>query len=102
MYSCEGCSKNFSRNDNLDRHKRHHCEFEQEESSKYKFRAPTKVMMGGYDNKDDDVCGKKPLGGTFLTPEESLLWRKVYSKDKDIKEVMKEFKKQMNYSKGSR
>ena len=56
--------------------------------------------MGRYDNKDDDDCGKKPLGGTFLTPEESLLWRKVYSKDKDIKKVIKEFKKQMNYSKG--
>jgi len=33
------------------------------------------------------------LGGTFLTPEESLLWRKFYIKDKDITEVINEFKK---------
>ena len=56
--------------------------------------------MEKYDNEDDVDYGTKSLGGTLLTPEESLVWRKVYSKDKDLKEIITEFRKQMNYSKG--
>ena len=99
MYSCQICNKNFSRNDNLDRHKRYHCKFEQEESPKYKFRAPTKVKME-YDNQHDENSDKKSCGGTILTPEESMVWRNIYSKDKDLQQVIKEFRKQMNYNKG--
>ena len=55
--------------------------------------------MERYDADGVDA-GEKSLGGTILTPEESLVWRNVYSADKDIQEVIKEFRKHMNYSKG--
>ena len=77
----------------------YHCAFGQDESPKYKFQAPTKVKMERCVNEDDENSDKKLLGGTILTPEESLVWGKVYSKDKALKDVIKEFRKQMNYSK---
>ena len=99
MNSCHVCNKIFPRNDNLDRHKRYHCEFKRDESPKYKYPAPTKVRMERY-NAEGVNSDEKSLGGTILTPEESLVWRKIYSADKDIQEVIKEFRAHMNYSKG--
>ena len=51
-------------------------------------------------NADGVDSGEKTLGGTILTPEESLVCNFFYSKDKDLQEVITEFRKQMNYSKG--
>ena len=96
MYSCDACNKIFSRNDNLDRHKRYHCQFKRDDSPKYKYPAPTKVRMERYDADGVD-SNEKPLEGTILTPEESRVWRQIYSADKDIQKVIKEFRKHMNY-----